>query len=354
MSDKVYKVGMIGCGGRGGLHAEAISKMPRFKMVALCDIVPRKAMWMNAKHKFDAAIYEDYHKMLAEQELDLVIIALWTPLHLPVLKEVVNAGVKYIHSEKPVAPTWNEYLEASYIASTHDVHLTYAHQRRYAVGNQLTRKLLKEGVFGKILRMDLYSEPHLLDCGTHTFDQAFSFNEESPVKWVLGNGDVTNPLDYFYVPAESTFEGAFEYENGVKGTIHVGRMPTDGATMRYGVRVVGEKGFIEVLWDGIIVRAVVYDDPSFKVPYPELGVDDDLTVQEIIPNMMEGILASMDSGEPAEIDYRRAIRAGEVIFAFYESMRQHKRIYLPLIGQGDCPIAKMIEEGKEPKIYYGR
>ncbi|MDD4796630.1 MAG: Gfo/Idh/MocA family oxidoreductase [Eubacteriales bacterium] len=344
MSDTVYKVGLIGCGGRGNLHAGAITKVPRLKVEALCDIIPRKAMWMNERYGFDATIYEDYHKMLAEKELDLVIVCLWTPLHLPVIKDCVNAGIRYLHSEKPVAPTWNGYLESAYIANSKGVKLTYAHQRRYAKGNLLTRKLIKDGVFGKIQRMELFSPPHLLDCGTHTFDQAFSFNDESPVTWVLGNGDVTNSISYFEVPAESFFVGHFEYKNGVKGSIKVGRMKTDGGDLESGVRVIGDKGFIDVLWDGIITRAVVYDDPSFQVEELPAYVGDAGATQ--IPDMLQGVVDSLDGDLPAEVDYRRAIRAGEVIFAFYESMRQHKRIYLPLIGQGDCPIADMIAQSK--------
>lgn len=350
MSDKVYKVGLIGCGGRGNLHAGALAKVDRLKVVALCDIVPRKAMFMNMRYNFDAAVYEDYHKMLAEQELDLVITCLWTPLHLPVLKDVVNAGVRMVHSEKPVAPTWNEYLETYYLASKMGVKLTFAHQRRYAQGNRYVRKLINDGVFGKIQRMELYSTPHLLDCGTHTFDQAFSFNNESPVKWVLGNGDVTNPISYFEVPAESSFVGHFEYENGVMGSIKVGMAgsytnPAAGdQDMTTGVRVIGDKGFISALWDGEITRAVVYDDPSFKVD--ELPPYENDAGETQIPVMLEAIVESLDSDVPAEIDFRNAVRAGEVIFAFYESMRQHKKIYLPLIGQGDSPIAKMIEADK--------
>lgn len=344
MSDKIYKVGLIGCGGRGNLHAQAMTKVPRLEVAALCDILPRKAVRMNETYGFNAAVYEDYHKMLHEQQLDLVVICLWTPLHLPVLKDCVNAGIKCIHSEKPVAPTWNGYLESAYIAGSKGIKLTYAHQRRYAKGNLLTRKLIKDGVFGKIERMELFSPPHLLDCGTHTFDQAFSFNEESPVSWVLGNGDVSDSISYFEVPAESFFSGHFEYENGVKGSIKVGRMKTGNGDLESGVRVIGEKGFIDVLWDGIITRAVVYDDPSFRVEeLPSYEGDAGITQ---IPDMLEGVVSSLDSDQPAEIDYRRAVRAGEVIFAFYESMRQHKRIYLPLIGQGDSPIADMIAQNK--------
>ena len=59
--DKVYKIGIIGCGGIAkGKHMPALSKVDGVEMVAFCDIVLERAE--KAAEKFgtpDAKVYED-------------------------------------------------------------------------------------------------------------------------------------------------------------------------------------------------------------------------------------------------------------------------------------------------------
>lgn len=43
--------------------------------------------------------------------------------------------------------------------------------------------------------MNLYSLPNLLDFGPRTFDQALSFNSESPAKWPLSAVGASEPIN---------------------------------------------------------------------------------------------------------------------------------------------------------------
>ena len=172
-SQKTYRVAIIGCGGRGREHAGGLRADARCKVVALCDVKPDAAETLQADFGFaDAAFYDDYAVMLREARPDVVAICLWTPLHRAAFEACIDAGIRAILSEKPMTPTWGESQAMSRIAEEAGCQLTFCHQRRFAVGNQLVRRLLAEGRIGKVERMDLYSPRHLLDCGTHTFDQA--------------------------------------------------------------------------------------------------------------------------------------------------------------------------------------
>jgi UDP-N-acetyl-2-amino-2-deoxyglucuronate dehydrogenase len=232
-----------------------------------------------------------------------------------------------------------ESLEMARIAEETGCQLTFSHQRRFATGNRMVRRLLDEGVFGQIVRMDLYSPPNLLDCGTHTFDQAMSFMNECPAKWVLGAVDVSETYKWFQVPSESVAAGLIVFENGVRANIQAGGPDMD---MWGGVRVTGTKGFIEVFWDGDIREAAVYADPSWKPPV-EAGEPNEQMV-----GLFRNAIDCLASGEEPELSYRKALRAAEIIFAFYESLRCNARVQLPLTGVTDNPFITMLESGAFP------
>lgn len=331
-----YKVAIIGCGKRARPHLNALKADPRCQIAALADLNRDAADKLNTEHQLSAAIYTDYTNMLARERPDVVAICLWTHLHLPVIQSCIDAGVRAILSEKPMAVSWSETRRIAEIADRATCQLTFCHQRRFAEGNQLVRRLIAEGRFGQIERLDLYSPQHLLDCGTHTFDQALSFNNESPAKWVLAGVDATAPLNYFNVKAETMAVGRILFQNGVRAFLQCGGPDLD---MPGGARIHGTEGFIEVWWDGQIKRAVCYKDPSWHVEPPP----DDR------PKHMLGAIRNaidcLETGQEPELSHRKALRAAEIIFALYESIRRHARVELPLTDVDDHPFMTMLAAG---------
>ncbi len=334
---KTYRLAMIGCGKRARSHVPGIKADSRLEVVALADVNLSAAEAMNNDFGFGAAIYSDHREMLKKEKPDVVISCLWTPLHLPVFRDCATSGVKAVLSEKPMAPTWGECLEIARIAEDTGCLLTFCHQRRFAKGNRLVRQMIAEGRFGKILRMDLYSPKNLLDCGTHTFDQALSFNGESPAKWVLGAVDASETLNWFDVKCEVMAGGILVFENGVRANIQVGGPDMD---IWGGVRVIGSEGFIEVFWDGNFGKGVIYNDPSWTPPVVE-----DKPENHMI-GVVKNALDSLESGTEPELSYKKALRASEIIFAFYESVRRNARVELPLVGVTDNPFITMLESGR--------
>jgi hypothetical protein len=83
---------------------------------------------------------------------------------------------------------------------------------------------------------------------------------------------------------------------------------------------------------------VVYSDPSWKpeptpaAPAPEVGV-------------VKNALDCLETGAEPELSHRKALRASEIIFAFYESVRRRVRVELPLEGVTDNPFVTMLEAG---------
>ena len=328
-----YRAAVVGCGNIAGLHAKGYVTEPRLDVVALADINRKAAEDYAEEHGFEAAVYEDYEEMLSEERPDLVSICLWPDLHLPVARACVEAGVKAIHCEKPMAPSWGESVELVEMCEKAGVQLTFDHQRRFNHGILKARRMLDDGVFGDLERMDLFAPKHLLDCGTHSLDLGFMFNHENPVRWVIGQIDTRDLLNWFNVPGESMAVGMFCFENGVRGTIQVGEEKEMGT----GARLTCSNGFIEVTWGGTYPRAVVYDDPGWEPPEVEEA--------DPMPAVMANIADCLESGEEPELSARRALQAAEVIFAIYESSRRRARIDLPLETK-DSALVTMIEEGE--------
>lgn len=334
---KKYKVAIIGCGERGTLHAAAIASEKRCEVVALIDINYEAAEKVNSDNGFAAKIYTDYIEMLNIEKPDVVIIALWTPLHLQVFKDCAEKGVKVVFSEKPMSPTWGESLEMAKIANDTGCQLSFSHQRRFAPGNLNVKKLLNEGLIGTIERMDLYAFMNLLDCGTHTFDQAFSFINEVPAKWVLGAVDTTDTINWFDVRSEKLAVGAMMYENGITANIYIGE-PLQ--KLVNGVRIYGEKGFLEVDWEGQIQGGAVYNDSNWKAP----EVDKDYVDTNLF-RAFPHVIDCFETGKESELSYKKALKASEIIFAFYESVRKREIVNLPISGFTDNPFITMYENG---------
>ncbi len=100
-SNEDIRVAVIGLGGKGGQHAQVFSKLPGTRLVAVCDVDPKRLAEHVKRHAgvFAAA---DPRKILERKDVDAVVIA--TPDHWHALLAVwaCQAG-KDVYVEKPVS-----------------------------------------------------------------------------------------------------------------------------------------------------------------------------------------------------------------------------------------------------------
>src|ERR1035437_5448131 len=110
MVDKIYKVAVAALGKRGMHHATAVKNNPRLELVCVCDI--DEARVEAAKAQLGASYgCNDSARMLADTKPDVFIFCTLPQLRLPMIKAGVDAGVKLIAYEKPIAMSMNEALE---------------------------------------------------------------------------------------------------------------------------------------------------------------------------------------------------------------------------------------------------
>src|SRR5512135_1933439 len=101
MKDKV-NIAVIGTGRMGSVHTRnLIRRIPEANVVAVCDI-----RWEVAQAVADELgiqrVVRDYHELLADPEIEAVLIASSTNTHAFIMKDVAAAG-KHIFCEKPLA-----------------------------------------------------------------------------------------------------------------------------------------------------------------------------------------------------------------------------------------------------------
>lgn len=337
----MYRVGIIGCGrpwksdgasgfGMSHFHARGYHDSPHAEIVALADLVEENAKAFQERHGGDA-IYTDYKQMLAEANLDIVSICTWPHLHPEMVIAAAEAGVKAIHCEKPMAPTWAEAKRMHETCVKHGVQLTFNHQRRFGPEFRQARELLRSGAIGDLVRLEGQCG-NLFDWGTHWFDMFFFYNDERSVKWVLGQVEPSGGRQVFGVQMEGQAISEFEFDNGVIGILTTSM--AEGWPLA--TRIVGTDGFIEAALRVAPLR--IWAKGSGQWETVELEEDNGLEA-----TVARGVAASVQSlkdGIEPELSSHKVIKATELIFATYESARRGGRIDLPLDVEDAAILAK--------------
>ncbi|MBR3943045.1 MAG: Gfo/Idh/MocA family oxidoreductase [Clostridia bacterium] len=105
----MYKVGLIGCGFMGSMHADCYAALAdRVKIVAVADLVAENAE--NFSQKFDAKIYADAEDLIKNADVDYVDICLPTYLHCAYAKMAMQQGSN-VFIEKPLCLTTEQAEE---------------------------------------------------------------------------------------------------------------------------------------------------------------------------------------------------------------------------------------------------
>ncbi len=327
------RIGIIGCGrplradgatgyGMSHWHARGYASAPHCRLTALADISLENARAFQEEHGGER-IYEDYREMLSQESLDIVSVCTWPHLHTEMVCAAAEAGVRAVHCEKPMAPTWNEARAMVETCEQFGAQLTFNHQRRFGSPFQQARQLLRDGAVGNLIRLEA-SCSNLFDWGTHWFDMLCYYNDEQSVEWVLGQVDWRGGPTHFGVPMEGQGLSHFKYSNGVHGLLVTGYE----AGWEAQNRLVGDEGVIEVATrDRTALRVWSKGHADWQiVEARDEGNDLDLVSAGICD-----LVDALRTGREPELSGQRALRATELIFATYESSRRRGRVELPLV-----------------------
>ncbi len=102
------RVALIGAGGRGNAHANAIAQAANIEFAAICDIDAEAGR--AAAEKFDTEYLPDTAELYARDDITAVGICVQTPSHHRLAMEAIAAG-RHLLTEKPMAASLAEAEE---------------------------------------------------------------------------------------------------------------------------------------------------------------------------------------------------------------------------------------------------
>jgi predicted dehydrogenase len=194
------RVGLVGTGFIGDIHAAAFKSVPEAEVVAVASPTPGKATAF-ARERGIPKAYEDYRDLLALKEVDVVTLGIPNHLHAQVAVDAAKAG-KHVICEKPLCRTLEEADRMIDACRKAGVLLMYAEELCFAPKYVRARQLVEEGALGRVFLVKQSEEhfgPHmpwfwdveqsgggvLLDMGCHSIEYA---------RWVFGKPKVKSVL----------------------------------------------------------------------------------------------------------------------------------------------------------------
>lgn len=334
-------VAVIGCGAIHNVHVDAILNNGMGRILWFVDIREERAKASAEKH--GAKWCTDYHKALADPEVDVVHICTPHYLHAQMAIDAVNAG-KHVFVEKPVAINLEMAQLMGKAAKENNRLITTCFQNRYNPTSVKAKEIIDSGDLGKVVGIkglvtwyrdaDYYTSSGwrgsfategggvLINQSIHTMDLLQWLAGE--IEYIQGNVSTRSLRDTIEV--EDTADATIYFKNGARGIFYATNCYTDNSPVEIEIHM--EKGILRI-YNGQLLMIqdgcyqILIDENSETSPYKSYwGKSHDTLIRhfyenivkgtnkEIIPvedameslKMMDGIYKSSATGNPIKIN----------------------------------------------------
>lgn len=253
--EKKLKIGIIGAGRIGKLHAENIvANIREVELKSIADIYINNNIEKWAYSLGIKNAYKDYRRIIEDEEIDAVLICSSTDTHSKFIIEAAKAG-KHIFCEKPIDLDVERIREALDAVEKAEVKLQVGFNRRFDHNFKRVREFVKDGKIGDIHLLRITSRdpapPPLeyvkvsgglfLDMTIHDFDMA-RYLTGSEVTEVYAVGETLIDSSIKQYGDVDTAVVTLKFKNGAIGAIDNSRKAVYGYDQR--VEVFGSKGCI--------------------------------------------------------------------------------------------------------------
>lgn len=365
-----YRAVAIGHTGRGNYGHDidtSFSEIHRVELVAVAD--PDVEGWQAAQGRTGVTrTYADYREMLAQEHPNLALICpRWCDQRAAMITACVDAGVRGIYVEKPLAPSLAAADAIQAACRDAGVQLIVAHRSRENPYMQWLRALLAGGTLGKVEAIRAHGKgdrraggldmavlaPHLFDqmrylVGAPLWVSAYVTQDGRPIE----QADATQGPEGVGRIAGDRISATFAFADGVLGYYESYRGDRAGEHW-YGFEVHCTQGIVAVR---NLPRGEVYRYPyGFWMPPAEAGVwervtlkqwDDDPTGQarqgdaftrESNRRHALALLRALDEQREPEdtTTVGEAVAVQEMANGTYASHLSGRRVILPPADRGD-------------------
>lgn len=339
MKENKIVYGLIGFGGMGKWHTEILENVPEIELAGIYDIKEEKR---KLAEEAGFHTYETEEAMLADESIDVILVATPNDTHRPIALRAMEAG-KNVIVEKPTTLSLKELTELEDMAGKTGQFLTVHQNRRWDEDLLTVREILKDQTMGEIFRIE--SRVHgsrgipgdwrkekahgggmVLDWGVHLFDQIFRLTGERRLKTVYATlTNVTNQ------EVDDGFTAVLRFEGGLEVLVEVGTNNFISLPRWY---VLGENGSAVVEdWDlsGKIVKAFSEEEKEIVPVRTAAGLtktmaprrEDTIRVEELprvpgdIADFHRNVAAVLLRGEEPAVklpEVKRVMRLMETVF----------------------------------------
>lgn len=137
--DRLLRIGVLGCGQIAqAAHFESCTKARNAMLYAICDVADDLRARMAAMHAPEKQ-FSDYDAMLADPDVEAVIIATADAFHIPAAARALAAG-KHVLCEKPLATSVEEAESLRPLIG--DRILRVGHMKRFDAGLQAAKDFI--------------------------------------------------------------------------------------------------------------------------------------------------------------------------------------------------------------------
>lgn len=251
---KLLQIGLIGAGRIAQAHAATVAyRISNAQLAAVTDPIPSAVEAIAAKFRIPT-IAPSYQAILADPNIDAILICSPTGTHAEIMKAAARAG-KHIFCEKPISLTLDTTDDALAVVNDCGVKLQLGFNRRFDANYARVRKAIAGGEIGTpqilhIISRDPAPPPIsyvktsggiFLDMTIHDWDMA-RFLSGSEITEVYVQGGVTVDPAIGEAGDIDTHVTLVRFANGMIGTIDNCRQAVYGYDQR--VEVLGTKGAI--------------------------------------------------------------------------------------------------------------
>ena len=265
---KIYKAGIIGYGGMAGNHEKVMRvDYDRMKLKGIYDIAESR---LNAAQEQGYHAYSSREELLADPEIDVVIIAATNEVHKDLAIAALRAG-KHVLVEKPVTMSSEELEEIMEVAKDSCGLFTIDQNRRTNKDYILMRRSVESGKIGKPYVIESRVEGSrgmpagwrtkkeqgggmMLDWGVHLIDQLMNMYNDKVVSVYC------KMFSVHYDEVDDNFRMTMTFESGLVAHIEVS---TNNYIKHPRWYVLGTEGTLVINdWDckGEIVRCLDKDN----------------------------------------------------------------------------------------------
>jgi myo-inositol 2-dehydrogenase/D-chiro-inositol 1-dehydrogenase len=339
------RLGILGTGFMGGIHARALRDVAGARLIAACDPDRARLEDFGREHGVDRLTTEPA-AFLDTANLDLVIIATPNAQHAALAATALSAG-KHVLVEKPLALTLDETRTLQTLALAHRRVLAYGENLFFAPKFRRLRELAADdNGMGRVYHQrhvfetagpdgEWWLDPSqvgggaMLDLGCHLVSLCCWIYRGSKARAVTGHSRTVEPHRCGVL--EDFALAWLEFEDGRTADVRTSWLQRGGEELV--TEVLGTKGFVRAdLWKGMGLSAYTQGrfssmwEPASGWVHPEW----EWIQNSGYPQQLRAMIHAIVNGGAMEADCQLWQHVLEILLAVNRSARTGRTVSLPL------------------------